>query len=75
MKSNIRLTLTEFNPMLGHRGCRLGISYPEITEMRLGNFEAAAVVSMGRKVIPEIMVPLIGRENEFKVQADVIRRV
>lgn len=70
-------SLTEFNPMLGHRGCRLGISYPEITEMQArAIFEAAAVVHKeGLKVIPEIMVPLIGHENEFKVQADVIRRV
>lgn len=70
-------SLTEFNPMLGHRGCRLGISYPEITEMQArAIFEAAAVVHKeGLKVVPEIMVPLIGHENEFKVQADVIRRI
>lgn len=70
-------SLTEFNPMLGHRGCRLGISYPEITEMQArAIFEAAAVVHKeGLKVVPEIMVPLISHENEFKTQADVIRRV
>lgn len=70
-------SLSEFNPMLGHRGCRLGISYPEITEMQTrAIFEAAVVVHKeGLKVVPEIMVPLIGHENEFKSQEEVIRRV
>src|SRR3954453_17518962 len=54
--------LHEFNPMLGHRGCRLGITYPEITEMQArAIFEAAAqVAKKGTKVIPEVMIPLIG---------------
>lgn len=70
-------SLTEFNPMLGHRGCRLGISFPEITEMQArAIFEAAVVVHKeGLKVVPEIMVPLISHENEFKAQEEVIRRV
>lgn len=70
-------SLSEFNPMLGHRGCRLGISFPEITEMQTrAIFEAAVVVHKeGLKVVPEIMVPLIGHENEFKSQEEVIRRV
>ena len=54
--------LHEFNPMLGHRGCRLGITYPEITEMQArAIFEAAVqVAKKGMKVIPEVMIPLIG---------------
>ncbi len=54
--------LHEFNPMLGHRGCRLGVSYPEITEIQArAIFEAAVqVASKGVKVIPEVMIPLIG---------------
>ena len=54
--------LHEFNPMLGHRGCRLGITYPEITEMQArAIFEAAVqVAKKGIKVIPEVMIPLIG---------------
>jgi pyruvate,orthophosphate dikinase len=70
-------SLSEFNPMLGHRGCRLGISFPEITEMQTrAIFEAAVVVHKeGLKVVPEIMVPLISHENEFKSQEEVIRRV
>ena len=54
--------LHEFNPMLGHRGCRLGITYPEITEMQArAIFEAVVqVAKKGVKVIPEVMIPLIG---------------
>src|SRR4051812_26328419 len=60
--------LHEFNPMLGHRGCRLGVSYPEITEMQArAIFEAAAQVSKkGIKVIPEVMIPLIGGVKELE---------
>lgn len=67
--------LKEFNPMLGHRGCRLGISFPEITEMQArAIFEAAAtVLSEGKKVYPEIMIPLIGNEKEFMEQEKIIR--
>jgi pyruvate, orthophosphate dikinase len=69
--------LHEFNPMLGHRGCRLGIVYPEITEMQArAIFEAAIIVKReGKTVKPEIMIPLVGNVNELKLQADVVRRV
>ena len=69
--------LHEFNPMLGFRGCRLGILYPEITEMQArAVFEAACdAVAGGIKVKPEIMIPLVGDLNEFKLQEDIVRRV
>ncbi|MBI1798459.1 MAG: pyruvate, phosphate dikinase [Candidatus Eisenbacteria bacterium] len=69
--------LHEFNPMLGHRGCRLGITYPAITEMQArAIFEAAcAVAKKGVKVIPEIMIPLVGHVNELRDQAAIVRRV
>ena len=67
-------SLEEFNPMLGHRGCRLGITYPEITEMQTrAIIEAAlAVQARGVKVFPEIMIPLVGSLKEIQNQADVI---
>lgn len=66
--------LEEFNPMLGHRGCRLGITYPEITEMQTrAIIEAAlAVKERGIDVKPEIMIPLVGSLKEIQNQADVI---
>src|SRR5262249_10332250 len=69
--------LHEFNPMLGHRGCRLGIVYPEITEMQArAIFEAAVRVKReGVVVKPEIMIPLVSNVNELKLQADVVHRV
>lgn len=69
--------LEEFNPMLGHRGCRLGISYPEITEMQArAIFEAAATVQKkGIKVEPEVMIPLISGPEEFSEQEIIIRRI
>ncbi|MDD2925813.1 pyruvate, phosphate dikinase [Rhodoferax sp.] len=69
--------LHEFNPMMGHRGCRLGISYPEITEMQArAIFEAGLnVQAEGITVKAEIMVPLVGTVREFNIQAEVIRRV
>jgi len=69
--------LHEFNPMLGHRGCRLGISFPEISEMQArAIFEAAAEVQRkGIKVRPEIMIPLVGFPRELKLQVDIVRRV
>ena len=69
--------LHEFNPMLGHRGCRLGIVYPEISEMQArAIFEAAAdVQAKGIKVRPEIMIPLVGFPRELKLQIDIVRRV
>jgi len=69
--------LHEFNPMLGHRGCRLGITYPEITEMQArAIFEAAVAVSkQGVKVYPEIMIPLTATLKEMANQAAVVHRV
>jgi pyruvate,orthophosphate dikinase len=69
--------LHEFNPMLGHRGCRLGIVYPEISEMQArAIFEAAAQVQRkGIKVHPEIMIPLVGFPRELKLQIDIVNRV
>lgn len=69
--------LHEFNPMLGHRGCRLGISFPEISEMQArAIFEAAAEVHRkGIKVRPEIMIPLVGFPRELTLQIDIVRRV
>jgi len=69
--------LSEFNPMLGHRGCRLGISYPEIIEMQTeAIFEAACQVAKeGNKVLPEIMVPLVGSAAELANQKAIIKRV
>jgi len=69
-------SLKEFNPMLGHRGCRLGITYPEITEMQTRAILEAAVElkNKGGKVYPEIMVPLIGTPQEFRSQRLVIDR-
>ncbi len=66
--------LHEFNPMLGHRGCRLGNTYPEITEMQARAIIEAAVnlKQKGVDVLPEIMVPLIGTMKEYKLQADII---
>jgi pyruvate,orthophosphate dikinase len=69
--------LHEFNPMLGHRGCRLGIAYPEITEMQArAIFEAAADVAKKKiKVNPEVMVPLVGFKKELDLQVEIIHRV
>ena len=66
--------LEEFNPMLGHRGCRLGITYPEITEMQARAIIEAALACKARgiEVHPEIMVPLVGTLKELQNQADVI---
>jgi pyruvate,orthophosphate dikinase len=69
--------LHEFNPMLGHRGCRLGITYPEITEMQArAIFEAAVLVAKkGVKVIPEVMIPLIGSVKELENQKAIVLKV
>jgi pyruvate,orthophosphate dikinase len=69
--------LREANPMLGFRGCRLGIIYPEITEMQArAIFKAAAAVQKrGIKVHPEVMIPLVGDLNELKAQADLVKGV
>jgi pyruvate, orthophosphate dikinase len=69
--------LHEFNPMLGFRGCRLGIDYPEISEMQArAIFEAAVKVTKeGKKVIPEIMIPLVGSQKELALQKEIVDRV
>ncbi|MBS3802681.1 MAG: pyruvate, phosphate dikinase [Candidatus Thermoplasmatota archaeon] len=69
--------LQEVNPMLGHRGCRIGISHPEIPEMQAqALFEAAKeVAAMGIKVQPEIMIPLVGHVEEFTHQKKIITTV
>ena len=69
--------LRESNPMLGHRGCRLGIVYPEITEMQARAIFRAArnVAKKSIKVKPEVMIPLVGHINEFKVQEAIVRKV
>jgi len=68
--------LEEFNPMLGHRGCRLGITYPEITEMQTHAIIEAAIKlkKEGVTVIPEIMIPLVGSVEEFRHQRSVIEK-
>ena len=70
-------SLHEANPMLGHRGCRLGIVFPEITEMQArAIFEAAAnMQKKGVKVLPEVMIPLVADVNELKMQGDLVRRI
>jgi pyruvate,orthophosphate dikinase len=69
--------LQEFNPMLGHRGCRLGISYPEITEMQAqAIFEAACELRReGKNPFPEIMIPLVGSRQELHEQRNIVDRV
>ena len=69
--------LHEFNPMLGHRGCRLGITYPEIYEMQVrAIMEAACELSKKKvKVIPEIMIPLVGHVNELKMMRELTVKV
>ncbi len=69
--------LHEFNPMLGHRGCRLGITYPELTEMQAkAIFEAAVLVAKkGIKVIPEVMIPLVGNVKELENQKAIVVKI
>jgi pyruvate,orthophosphate dikinase len=66
--------LHEFNPMLGHRGCRLGITYPEITEMQTEAVISAAceLAKKGKKIVPEIMIPLVGDVAELKNQKAIV---
>ncbi|MEN6617629.1 MAG: pyruvate, phosphate dikinase [Syntrophorhabdus sp.] len=70
-------SLHEANPMLGHRGCRLGITFPEITEMQArAIFEAACEVKKkGTNVKPEVMIPLVGNVKELKLQKDIVVKV
>src|SRR5205085_2635662 len=69
--------LHEFNPMLGYRGCRLGVTYPEISEMQVrAIFEAAVNVSRkGVTILPEVMIPLVGTVKEMAHQKAIVRRV
>src|SRR5258706_4490054 len=69
--------LHEFNPMLGFRGCRLGIVYSEISEMQSrAVFEAAAIVQKESvKVNPEVMIPLVGFKKELDLQVEVVHRI
>jgi pyruvate,orthophosphate dikinase len=68
--------LQEFNPMLGHRGCRLGISYPEITEMQArAIFEAACELRKeGKNPFPEVMIPLVGSREELRAQRNIVEQ-
>jgi len=68
-------TLQEFNPMLGHRGCRLSVTFPEITEMQTRAIMEAAieVIQEGKTVIPEIMIPLVSHVNEVKIIKEDIK--
>ena len=68
-------TLHELNPMLGHRGCRLGIAYPEITEMQArAIFEAtASLLKEGIEAMPEVMIPLVGNHSEYENQENIVR--
>lgn len=70
-------SLNEFNPMLGHRGCRLGITYPEITEMQTRAIIEAACNLKGKgiDVVPEIMIPLVGTVYELKLQKEIVDRI
>ena len=70
-------SLHELNPMLGHRGCRLGIAYPEITEMQASAIldATAELTKEGVSVLPEIMVPLVGTVTEYTDQESIIRKV
>ena len=74
---NIVEGLHEFNPMMGHRGCRLAVTYPEIAEMQTrAVIEAAINVNKeGMNVVPEIMIPLVGEVKELKYVKDIVTRV
>jgi pyruvate,orthophosphate dikinase len=76
LKNKVKV-LQEFNPMLGHRGCRLGISYPEITEMQAqAIFEAACLLRReGKNPFPEVMIPLVSSRQELHVQRAIVERV
>lgn len=69
--------MSEMNPMLGYRGCRLGLSFPEITEMQARAIFGAAckVAKEGIKVIPEVMIPLVCIKDELKLQREIVERI
>jgi pyruvate,orthophosphate dikinase len=70
-------SLAEFNPMLGHRGCRLGVVYPEIYEMQVRAIFKAAIKLQkeGIVIIPEVMIPLVGHINEFKIMRTLVDEI
>ena len=71
-------SLHEVNPMMGHRGCRLAVSYPEIAEMQTRAVIEAAIDVKSRKgydIVPEIMIPLVGEIKELKYVKDIVVRV
>ena len=76
---NIISNLHEFNPMMGHRGCRLAVSYPEIAEMQTQAVIEAAINTIRKhpewKIVPEIMIPLVGEVKELKYVKDIVVRV
>ncbi|MBT4136082.1 pyruvate, phosphate dikinase [archaeon] len=76
IKSKIE-ELHEFNPMLGHRGCRLAVTYPEIAEMQSrAVFEACCeCIGNGKNIVPEVMIPLVGNTKEFEHQKEIVDRV
>ncbi len=67
-------SLFEFNPMLGHRGCRLAVTYPEIYQMQARAIAEAAgqLVKAGKKLVPEIMIPLVGVERELEIMRKLV---
>ena len=72
---NIISSLHEFNPMMGHRGCRLAVTYPEIARMQTRAVIKAAIAVQNRKnieIVPEIMIPLVGEEKELKYVKDIV---
>lgn len=76
--NNVISDLHEFNPMMGHRGCRLAVSYPEIAEMQTrAVIEAAIEVNeeMGWNIVPEIMIPLVGEVKELKYVKNIVTRI
>ncbi len=76
---NIISNLHEFNPMMGHRGCRLAVSYPEIAEMQTQAVIEAAINTIKKhpdwKIVPEIMIPLVGEVKELKYVKDIVVRI
>jgi pyruvate,orthophosphate dikinase len=74
---NIVVSLHEFNPMMGHRGCRLCVTYPEIAEMQTNAVIKAALkvsAETGKMITPHIMIPLVGEVKELKFVKDVVSR-
>ena len=73
--NNVVVSLHEFNPMMGHRGCRLAVTYPEIAEMQTNAVIKAALkvsAETGKMITPHIMIPLVGEVKELKFVKDVV---